>query len=83
MLIHTNVTRYLDFKSVDGSYVVKDRKVHKVPATDREAVKSPLMGTFEKMRAKKFFTYVQDWNPSNTKTHKGMINLLAFSLRFK
>ena len=58
MLIHTDVTRYLEFKSVDGSYVVKGKTVHKVPATDTEALKSPLMGMFEKRRAKKFFMYV-------------------------
>ena len=30
MLLTTKVTRYLDFKSVDGSYVMKDGKVLKV-----------------------------------------------------
>jgi len=71
MLIHTDVTRYLEFKSVDGSYVVVQGKVHKVPATDTEALKSPLMGMFEKRRCKKFFTYVQEYEESNTKTHQG------------
>jgi Rab GDP dissociation inhibitor len=71
MLIHTDVTRYLEFKSVDGSYVVVQGKVHKVPATDVEALKSPLLGMFEKRRCKKFFTYVQDYEESNTKTHQG------------
>ena len=50
MLLHTKVTRYLDFKSVDGSYVQKDGKVLKVPATPDEALRSPLMGMFEKVR---------------------------------
>lgn len=31
ILLHTKVTRYLEFKSVDGSYVFKDNKVQKVP----------------------------------------------------
>lgn len=31
ILLHTKVTRYLEFKSVDGSYVFKDAKVQKVP----------------------------------------------------
>ena len=31
ILLHTKVTRYLEFKSVDGSYVFKDGKVQKVP----------------------------------------------------
>ena len=31
ILIHSKVTRYLEFKSIDGSYVLKDNKVYKVP----------------------------------------------------
>lgn len=71
MLIHTDVTRYLEFKSVDGSYVVVQGKVYKVPATDVEALKSPLLGMFEKRRCKKFFSFVQDYELENTKTHQG------------
>jgi Rab GDP dissociation inhibitor len=71
MLIHTDVTRYLEFKSVDGSYVVVQGKVHKVPATDVEALKSPLMGMFEKRRCKKFFMFVQEYDEHNSKTHQG------------
>ncbi|BBH08661.1 guanosine nucleotide diphosphate dissociation inhibitor 1 [Prunus dulcis] len=43
VLIHTDVTKYLYFKAVDGSFVYNKGKVHKVPATDMEALKSPLM----------------------------------------
>lgn len=31
ILLHTKVTRYLEFKSIHGSYVLKDGKVQKVP----------------------------------------------------
>lgn len=31
ILLHSKVTRYLEFKSIDGSYVFKDNKVQKVP----------------------------------------------------
>lgn len=31
ILLHTKVTRYLEFKSIDGSYVFKDGKIQKVP----------------------------------------------------
>lgn len=55
VLIRTTVTRYLEFKAVDGSYVLNKGKVNKVPATDYEALRSPLMGLFEKRRARKFF----------------------------
>lgn len=43
-----------------------------MPATDMEALKSPLMGIFEKRRARKFFIYVQDYKESDPKTHEGM-----------
>jgi Rab GDP dissociation inhibitor len=55
VLIYTDVTKYLEFKAVDGSYVLNKGKVHKVPATDFEALRSPLMGLFEKRRARNFF----------------------------
>ncbi|RXH74183.1 hypothetical protein DVH24_028904 [Malus domestica] len=80
VLIHTDVTKYLYFKAVDGSFVYNKGKVHKVPATDMEALKSPLMGLFEKRRARKFFIYVQDYNETDPKTHEGM-NLTRVTTR--
>nr|QEA72121.1 Rab GDP dissociation inhibitor alpha hel [Zea mays]QEA72122.1 Rab GDP dissociation inhibitor alpha hel [Zea mays]QEA72123.1 Rab GDP dissociation inhibitor alpha hel [Zea mays]QEA72124.1 Rab GDP dissociation inhibitor alpha hel [Zea mays]QEA72125.1 Rab GDP dissociation inhibitor alpha hel [Zea mays] len=71
-LIHTDVTKYLSFKAVDGSYVFSKRKIHKVPATDMEALKSPLMGLFEKRRARNFFVYVQNYNEADPVTHQGL-----------
>jgi Rab GDP dissociation inhibitor len=46
-------------------------QIHKVPSTDMEALKSPLMGLFEKRRAGKFFLYVQDYKENDPSTHKG------------
>lgn len=41
MLLVTQVTRYLDFKVVEGSYVYsKHGKLHKVPSTETEALSS-------------------------------------------
>ena len=40
LLIHTGVTRYLEFKSVEGSYVYRSGKIHKVPANETEALGS-------------------------------------------
>jgi Rab GDP dissociation inhibitor len=71
MLLHTDVTRYLEFKSIAGSYVYRAGKIHKVPATDGEALKSALMGLFEKRRCQKFFQYLQDYEEDNPKTHQG------------
>ncbi|KAJ7953522.1 Guanosine nucleotide diphosphate dissociation inhibitor [Quillaja saponaria] len=72
VLIHTDVTKYLNFKAVDGSFVYNKGKVHKVPANDVEALKSPLMGLFEKRRARKFFIYVQDYEENDPKSHEGL-----------
>ncbi|VFQ68431.1 unnamed protein product [Cuscuta campestris] len=72
VLIHTNVTKYLNFKAVEGSFVYNKGKIYKVPATDVEALKSSLMGLFEKRRARKFFLYVQDFDETDPKTHHGM-----------
>lgn len=55
VLVHTDVVKYLEFKGVDGSYVLSKGRVEKVPATDTEALRSPLMGLFEKYRARSFF----------------------------
>merc|ERR1711881_217037 len=51
LLVHTGVTRYLEFKSIEGSYVMgKSGKISKVPADEKEALSSDLMGLFEKRR---------------------------------
>ncbi|CAI9104114.1 OLC1v1002727C1 [Oldenlandia corymbosa var. corymbosa] len=72
VLIHTNVTKYLNFKAVDGSFVYNKGKIYKVPATDVEALTSSLMGLFEKRRLRKFFIFVQEFEESNPKSHEGM-----------
>lgn len=48
MLLHTKVTRYLEFKSIDGSYVYRKGKPYKVPVTKQDVVTSSLVGFFEK-----------------------------------
>jgi len=70
-LVHTGVHKYLEFKAVDGSYVVKAGKPYKVPASDMDALKSSLMGMFEKRRARLFFIYVQNYADNDPSTHKG------------
>jgi hypothetical protein len=47
----------MDFKAVEGSYVLKQNKVRKVPATDGEALTTDLVGFFEKRRLHSFFAY--------------------------
>lgn len=40
MLLITQVTRYLDFKVIEGSYVYKKGAIYKVPVTETEALAS-------------------------------------------
>ncbi|XP_030760966.1 rab GDP dissociation inhibitor alpha [Sitophilus oryzae] len=70
LLIHTGVTRYLEFKSVEGSYVYKGGKIAKVPVDQKEALASDLMGMFEKRRFRNFLIYVQDFLDEDPKTWK-------------
>jgi len=72
ILVHTEVTRYLEFKQIAGSYVYRDGKISKVPSNEMEAVKSPLMGLFEKRRAKKFFEFLQGWKDEDPASHQGI-----------
>lgn len=73
LLVHTGVTRYLEFKSVEGSYVLgKSGKISKVPANETEALKSDLMGILEKRRFKNFLQFVQEYCEDNPQTWKNV-----------
>jgi Rab GDP dissociation inhibitor len=69
ILLHSKVTRYLEFRSVDGSYVFKDGKVQKVPATPSEALNSALMGFFEKRKFRNFLIFVQNYEKDKPATY--------------
>uniref|UniRef100_A0A914E7X1 Rab GDP dissociation inhibitor n=1 Tax=Acrobeloides nanus TaxID=290746 RepID=A0A914E7X1_9BILA len=71
LLIHTGVTRYLEFKSIEGSFVYKGGKIYKVPADEMEALATSLMGMFEKRRFKKFLVWVQNFNVNDRNTWDG------------
>ncbi|KAJ7999449.1 hypothetical protein DPEC_G00194550 [Dallia pectoralis] len=70
MLVYTGVTRYLDFKVVEGSYVYKAGKVHKVPSTEAEALASDLMGMFDKRRFRKLLLFVLNFKEGDSRTHQ-------------
>uniref|UniRef100_A0A8R1E4L9 Rab GDP dissociation inhibitor n=1 Tax=Caenorhabditis japonica TaxID=281687 RepID=A0A8R1E4L9_CAEJA len=72
LLIHTGVTRYLEFKSIESSFVVKGGKIYKVPADEMEALATSLMGMFEKRRFKKFLVWVQQFDENNQDTWNGL-----------
>ncbi|KAL3955631.1 hypothetical protein ACCO45_011194 [Purpureocillium lilacinum] len=76
ILVSTDVTRYLEFKQVAGSYVQQGSgpkaTVAKVPSDAGEALKSPLMGIFEKRRMKSFIEWVGTFDLKDPATHKGL-----------
>ena len=94
MLLHTKVTRYLEWKCVDASYVMQYQKggmlssaktvIHKVPANDSEALKSPLMGLFEKKRLRNLYIYVEKVDENDPNTWDGLdLNKVPISEVFK
>lgn len=76
LLLHTGVTRYLEFKSVGGSYVYKGTsesgKICKVPSNENEALKSNLMGMFEKRRFRKMLVFTEGVDEANPQTWEGL-----------
>lgn len=70
MLLFTEVTRYLDFKVVDGSFVYKANKIYKVPSSEAEALGSNLLGMFEKRRFRKFLLFVAAYDENDPKTQQ-------------
>lgn len=72
ILVHTDVTRYLEFQQIAGSYVYREGSgICKVPATEAEALTSSLLGFFEKYRARNFFHYIQQSDPDKPDTWGG------------
>ncbi|OHE98809.1 GDP dissociation inhibitor [Colletotrichum orchidophilum] len=76
ILVSTDVTRYLEFKQVAGSYVQQGQSskatVAKVPSDAGEALRSPLMGIFEKRRMKSFIEWIGTFDRKDPGTHKGL-----------
>ncbi|KAJ5731928.1 Rab GDP-dissociation inhibitor [Penicillium malachiteum] len=76
ILVSTDVTRYLEFKQIAGSYVQQGSgskaTVAKVPSDAGEALRSSLMGIFEKRRAKKFLEWVGEFKEEDPSTHQGL-----------
>uniref|UniRef100_H2TXL0 Rab GDP dissociation inhibitor n=1 Tax=Takifugu rubripes TaxID=31033 RepID=H2TXL0_TAKRU len=72
ILVHTEVTRYVDFKVIQGSYVYKGGKVHKVPGTEEEAHASDLMGMFDRRRFRKLLLFALNFDVRNPGTYQDM-----------
>ena len=76
ILVSTDVTRYLEFRQVAGSYVQQyygaKAAVAKVTSDAGEALRSSLMGIFEKRRMKAFIECIGTFNEADSASHKGM-----------
>ncbi|EAT79915.2 Rab GDP dissociation inhibitor [Parastagonospora nodorum] len=76
ILVSTDVTKYLEFKQIAGSYVQQGNgakaTVAKVPSDAGEALRSPLMGLFEKRRARNFLEFIGAYKEEDPATHKGL-----------
>ena len=78
ILLKTGVARYLEWKSVDGTYVYQWKEgglfskaggsIEKVPGNNSEALKSGLMSFFEKKRCADFFSFIAKMEVTDTKT---------------
>lgn len=71
ILIKTKCNRYLDFKSLDASYVYRGGRVYKVPTNASEAFGSSLLGLWEKNRFRVFLQFLQQYSEDDPKTHQG------------
>jgi len=70
ILLKTNVTHYLEFRSVAGSYVLQGKKIRKVPSGPKEATASSLLSLMQKNKFRSFLTFVGNYVPEDKDTHK-------------
>ena len=77
ILLKTQVSRYLEWKSCEGSYVYlhqeagwvcKEKRIHKVPATAADGMTSSLMGLLEKPLFINFVQFVVAWDEEKPET---------------
>ena len=71
ILKKTDVTKYLEFRVIEGSYVYARGKTQKVPATAREAMTTACIGLLEKRRFSKLVEFALSWNPNSGATYRG------------
>lgn len=50
-----NIFEVVDFVTIPGSFIYKNRKIHTIPSNEKEAIKSGVIGIFQKPRVVKFF----------------------------
>jgi Rab GDP dissociation inhibitor len=81
ILLKTKVSRYLEWKACDRSYVYMPteggmfssaKAIHSVPTTAQEGLKSAMMGMLEKPRFINFINFVVNWNEADKGTLQGL-----------
>lgn len=81
ILLKTKVSRYLEWKACDRSYVYLPQEggffsgaksIHSVPTSAGEGLKSSLMGVLEKPRFINFINFVVSWDDSDPQTQAGI-----------
>jgi len=81
ILLKTKVSRYLEWKACDRSYVYLPQEggffsgaksIHSVPTTAQEGLKSSLMGILEKPRFINFIQFVVAWDEANPASLQGV-----------
>lgn len=81
ILLKTRVSRYLEWKACDRSYVYMPteggffssaKAIHSVPTTPQEGLKSSLMGVLEKPRFINFINFVVGWDEANASSLQGL-----------
>ena len=71
-----------------GMFSSASNKIHKVPANESEAIKSSLMGLFQKKKLRNFYQYMDrinledptTWENKNLNTMKGSELFSSFGL---
>jgi len=70
ILVHTGALRYLDFRPIGETFMYKGTrsKLFPVPATVKAAIKSDMMGFFQKRRFQQFLSFVEKCNTEDLKS---------------
>lgn len=85
MLIQTGVTRYVEFAAVDSSFVYTSGKIYKVPVTPSEALRTSLVGLFQKRHLRSFAMFMNEYEsqgpqkatPTERLARSGIQNITA------
>lgn len=90
ILLHSKVTRYLDFKAIDASFVytaddggwiTKSDKIEKVPTNGEEALRSGLMNLMQKRKFRSFLIFMDAYDEKDPATYMKGKPLDKYSMR--